>query len=342
MKRLLCLLIALFVLAGCASKPSGTPQTPNPETPSAEEAPEPEPEPEPEPRFTAEPIWLLGPPEDPIWGGPVAVVVENSPMSRPQAGLGEADLVIELLAESEITRFLALFWSQEPDRIGPVRSARTATVAIADAYDAPFVHVGGSASALAILQTEWGPSDIDEITNAGGAFYRWREREMPHNVYTTVDLLREELERRGRTLEPVPTTPRNEVVPGAGAESGPSVVVDWHPIHQVTWEWVGDRYIRTDDGEPHFTEDGRQIAATNLVFLGVEGVNYGPDLGWTLYLDAGGPATVLSGTERWEGTWALQEGGGFIVTPSGGEVPLLAPGTTWVHLITDESEFAIQ
>jgi len=330
-----------LLLTGCSAKQSGTSPEPTPETPPGEQVQEPEPEPEPGPLFTTEPVWLLHAPQDPVWGGPVSVVVENSPMSRPQAGLQEADLVIELLAESEITRFLALFWSQEPDRIGPVRSARTATVAIADAYDAPYVHVGGSTSALAVLQTEWGPSDIDEISGGGGAFYRWSEREMPHNVYTTVDLLRAELERRGRTLEPVPTTPRSGVVPGAGAEAGPTVVVDWHPIHQVTWEWVGDRYVRTDDGEPHLLEDGEQIWATNLVFLEVEGINEGPYLGWTLYLDAGGRATVLAGAERWEGIWALEEGGGFVVTPSGGEVPLLAPGSTWVHLITHESEFTI-
>ncbi|MDK2599385.1 DUF3048 domain-containing protein [Bacillus stercoris] len=55
---------------------------------------------------------------------PVAVVVNNHPKARPQSGLSKADIVIEALAEGQITRFLAIFQSQMPETVGPVRSAR--------------------------------------------------------------------------------------------------------------------------------------------------------------------------------------------------------------------------
>ena len=57
---------------------------------------------------------------------PIAVVIENHPDARPQSGLNKADLVYETFAEGGITRFLAIFQTQEHKEIGPVRSARAA------------------------------------------------------------------------------------------------------------------------------------------------------------------------------------------------------------------------
>src|SRR5699024_820043 len=54
----------------------------------------------------------------------VGVMVNNHPKARPQSGLSKADIVFEVLAEGKITRFLALFQSEKPDMVGPVRSAR--------------------------------------------------------------------------------------------------------------------------------------------------------------------------------------------------------------------------
>lgn len=55
---------------------------------------------------------------------PIAVAVNNHPKARPQSGLSKADVVIEALAEGRITRFLAIFQSEMPETVGPVRSAR--------------------------------------------------------------------------------------------------------------------------------------------------------------------------------------------------------------------------
>src|SRR5438093_3014474 len=54
----------------------------------------------------------------------LAIKVENSIDARPQSGLGAADIVYEELAEGGITRFIALYQSEDSAKIGPVRSAR--------------------------------------------------------------------------------------------------------------------------------------------------------------------------------------------------------------------------
>jgi hypothetical protein len=56
---------------------------------------------------------------------PLLVKVENLPRgSRPQHGLSFADMVFEYYTELGSTRFAALFYGQDAQVVGPIRSAR--------------------------------------------------------------------------------------------------------------------------------------------------------------------------------------------------------------------------
>ncbi|MBN2015597.1 DUF3048 domain-containing protein [Candidatus Dojkabacteria bacterium] len=68
---------------------------------------------------------------------PLLVMIENSVDARPQAGLSNADLVYETLAESGITRFMAVFWSSGAEKVGPIRSLRTYFLDWSSEYDDP-------------------------------------------------------------------------------------------------------------------------------------------------------------------------------------------------------------
>ena len=52
----------------------------------------------------------------------VSVKIENSAEARPQTNLQLADVVYESVTEGGITRFNAIFHSQAPEVVGPVRS----------------------------------------------------------------------------------------------------------------------------------------------------------------------------------------------------------------------------
>lgn len=78
-------------------------------------------------------------------------MVENAPQARPQTGLDQADIVYEILAEGEITRFVSVFQSHEATTIGPVRSIRPYFVEIGDALDAVIVHAGWSQEAMDMM-----------------------------------------------------------------------------------------------------------------------------------------------------------------------------------------------
>lgn len=56
---------------------------------------------------------------------PIAVKVTNFPRyARPQYGLSRADVVFEYFIEDDMTRFTAVFYGNDAEQIGPVRSGR--------------------------------------------------------------------------------------------------------------------------------------------------------------------------------------------------------------------------
>src|SRR5260370_480965 len=74
-----------------------------------------------------------GPPVAPLTGLPdptgqsfrrpaLSVKIENAPEARPQTGLQNADIVYEQIVEYGITRFMAVFNSNVPPILGPIRS----------------------------------------------------------------------------------------------------------------------------------------------------------------------------------------------------------------------------
>ena len=74
----------------------------------------------------------------------MSVKVENTPDARPQAGLDQADVLYEEVVEGNITRFVAIFNSQIPDVIGPVRSVRAEDPDIVWPIGGIFAYSGGA------------------------------------------------------------------------------------------------------------------------------------------------------------------------------------------------------
>lgn len=76
----------------------------------------------------------------------LAVMINNHVDARPQWGLSFADIVYEVVAEGGISRFLAIFHTRLPEKVGPVRSARKYYVDFAKEYDAWYAHWGGAST----------------------------------------------------------------------------------------------------------------------------------------------------------------------------------------------------
>lgn len=148
------------------------------------------------------PLTGIGTEQEPS-GRAIAVVVNNHPKARPQSGLDKADLVYEVLAEGDVTRFIAIFQSEQPEKVGPVRSAREYFIDLALGYDSFFVAHGYSPEAKAMLDR----GEIDNINGMqfdGTLFKRASFRKAPHNSYITYENMLKGAEKNGSEMNKAP------------------------------------------------------------------------------------------------------------------------------------------
>lgn len=119
---------------------------------------------------------------------PIAVVVNNAPPARPQWGLTTPDIVMEFEVEGGASRMMWLYARAEdlPEKLGSVRSARHYFVEMSEAFDALFIHWGGSTFAYDLL-SRIGTDNVDGITYSTKYFSRDTSRGVAteHTGYTT-------------------------------------------------------------------------------------------------------------------------------------------------------------
>ena len=122
---------------------------------------------------------------------PIDVKISNAPpLVRPQAGIGAADIVFEHYAEGGLTRFSAIFYSQAPERVGSIRSARLIDYELVPMYQAMLAYSGASIGVEDKINT----SDFADRLFKGvlyGYPYYWRDEniDVPHNMFTNLAAL---------------------------------------------------------------------------------------------------------------------------------------------------------
>lgn len=126
---------------------------------------------------------------------PFAVMIDNHKDAWPQAGLQQAYMVYEIIAEGGETRLMALFKGADLDKIGPVRSARHYFIDYAMENDAIYVHFGQSPQAQKDIK-KYGINDINGISEDGTTFWRVSEKAAPHNAVTSTEKLKKSAESK--------------------------------------------------------------------------------------------------------------------------------------------------
>lgn len=130
---------------------------------------------------------------------PILATINNHPQARPQSGLAQADVVYEMLAEGDVTRFLALYQSELPESIGPIRSARSYFVDIAKGLDAFYIAHGYSPEAKSMLERRV-VDNINGMHYDGTYFKRSSTRVAPHNSYISGENVKAGAEKTGTSL----------------------------------------------------------------------------------------------------------------------------------------------
>lgn len=205
---------------------------------------------------------------------PVAVSIDNHPNARWQAGLSQAEIIYEFEVEHPYTRYLCIFLAKEPERIGPVRSARPYIIYYALEQDGIFVHVGGSEDAFSEIR-RLQVADIDGLYS--GSMWRYNEtgKYAPHNMYTTLKQIRDEAERKGYRTERnfagysfyEKSTNLSEEYETIEAEKI-NIVYNKDNSTEYLYDKEKKVYLRFKDGEKHIDElNNEQLVTKNIVVI---------------------------------------------------------------------------
>lgn len=274
-----------------------------------------------------------------------AIMLENSPDSRPQSGLKDAGVVFEAIAEGGITRFIALYQEAQPALIGPVRSVRPYYVEWAAGFDPAVAHIGGSARALQMIRSGNYGVDIDQFFNAG-AYWRATDRYAPHNVYTNFDRLNALETAKGKTSSSFTFSPRiNEKkveTPNATAinmaVSYGSYIVDY------AYDAASNSYIRKQGGVNHTDRESGQIQPKVAIAMRVQMTNGFEDGNREQIATTGsGQAYIFQNGTVIEATWNKPDARAPLkfTTADGKEVPLVR-GQTWITAVPAQKNISWQ
>ncbi len=268
----------------------------------------------------------------------VSVSIENSPAARPQSGLDKAEIVYEFMLEGGITRFLAIFWPQVPEKIGPIRSARPALIETSKFYDALFLHAGASPRGFALLAV----NDVFHLDQLYKSQYFWRssKRSAPHNLYSGREPLKNYLEKLSEKeyQEQFNFLTASIISDFKKAEN---ITIDYWGSYSVIYKYdsLDNNYLRflNDESTPHLLESDEQLKAKNVIVQYVKTSTI-DDVGrQEIDLKSGGQMELFRDGIVIKGKWERRSGKIVYLDSADNEIEI-NPGQTWIQVVPDGTD----
>ena len=128
---------------------------------------------------------------------PIAVMINNNHAAWPHAGLSDAYITYEIIAEGGITRLMAIFKDKDTSKIGSVRSSRPYYLDYALENDAIYVHYGYSEDARSDISS----LGVDNINGLYDESVFWRDTSLnkarEHTAFTNMEKIKEFSKEKG-------------------------------------------------------------------------------------------------------------------------------------------------
>ena len=272
---------------------------------------------------------------------PIAVMIDNNPDARPQAGLARANLVIEAEVEGGVTRYLAIFLSTNlPERIGPVRSARPYFVDWAHELSAVYTHCGGSPEAL-VKVTRENIIDLNEFYK-GDYFWRDKIRKAPHNVYTSQQLVNSFLENKNLSEGKFFSWLYKDDAPKEARPADQEVYIGYRiKGSKVTWKYnpESNNYERYLGQNKHQDDSGESIRAKNIIIQTISAQEIDKELRLKMEVVGEGQAVICRDGVCETGKWQKKNPSARtrFYKADGSEFEFNA-GVTWIEVARPEIE----
>lgn len=327
------LMVSVFMLAACSNKEQTSPVEAIEGTEIVEEVVE-----EPEVLTYVSPFTGERTTEETTMR-PVLATINNHPDARPQSGLTEADVVYEMLAEGDVTRFLALYQSELPESIGPIRSARSYFIDMAKGLDAFYVAHGYSPEAKSMLERRVA-DNINGMQYDGIYFKRSKERRAPHNSYISSENIEAGAEKVGASLL------YNKKVAYSFYDEQESVKigVETNEVDvkysnnglfnsRYVYDAATNRYTRFSAGvETVDYVSGQSLALANILFFEMPHRIIDNVGRRDIDISQGGDAYLFQAGMMRAVKWKNEDGFLAVIEEDGTDA-LLVPGQTWVHFV---------
>lgn len=258
------------VFAAASTPPANA--SPIPPSPSPTEAPTPSPS----PALAYAPLDGMLTTTERAARIPVAVLIDDNIVTRPQSGFSAASIVYHAPADGGETRYLFVFQEQDASDVGPVRSTRPYFIRWAAEYRSVLAHYGGDLLARQWLLTIDGRLiyDLDALRGASGAYHRIRTRVAPFNAYTSTASLYRLADRWRFPTEMIDGLGAREFqddAPEAERPESASVRVPYRTGRiDYTYDRAANTYLRSVAGRPQFdAATGERVEARNVIVLWV-------------------------------------------------------------------------
>lgn len=277
---------------------------------------------------------------------PVAVMIENTVPARPQKGLGQADIVYEVLVENaSMTRFMCVFNDNMPKTAGPVRSLRPYYVDLADEYAGALCFFGGPEYKPASIYTRLEKSPLKVVANGitgkwGKYYWRTKDKAAPHNVYT-------DLTRITALFDELPAA-KHFLFDAAATPVGDDVTKIEVPYNKSTLDTVynydaaSKKYLRSVNGKPFVDGlDNKQIAVSNVIVQNTT-LDFTGDYKGRVEIGfiGKGDADVFTAGKHIKATWEKKSAkDATVYRDANGKEIVLQPGNTWVQVVYSKVKY---
>jgi len=292
---------------------------------------------------------------------PVAIKIANSPaFVRPQAGLSHADVVFEHEAEVRLTRFTAIFYGEDAEKVGAVRSTRLIDLEIPAMFRAFFAFSGASPGIVQRIKESdfadrvlspdpnWNTEGFKRIPYPGRAY--------EHTLFTDTDTLWKIAEEKGWNSRQELGGWTFAADPPDDGQPATHLALVYHPRYmsvEYSYDAEVGGYRRSISGEPHTDElTGEQLLADNVAVLYanhvptdiVEDITAAQPLySIEIQLWGDGPMQLFRDGQMYEGLWLRPHREDLVrfVDGTGESIPL-KPGRTWIQLVRLDFEIEVE
>jgi hypothetical protein len=272
----------------------------------------------------------------PITTPALSAKVDNHPDARPQFGLERSDIVFEELVEGGLTRYVAIWQSDVPDEVGPVRSIRPMDPDIISPFGGIVAYSGGQYRFVQAMEASGVYNAIHGQSDTEDTFYRTEFKDSPHDVIVRAPLV------IGQHLDlaaPAQQFPHSLDIASSTAalEGGPvaaiSLVIGDAATPSWAWDAARQQWVRfMTGGAPDTDAAGVQLGAVNVVVMRID-VTWDYDIPKSELVGAG-EAWISTGGATIHGSWSKGSAADRIRILDDHGVPVrLAPGNTWIELV---------